>query len=72
MKMEMKLNTGKYYVQWITERVVTSEGHHDVRIMGWCVRERNKIGFIAETDTQEKAEALVRLLNSQADIDERA
>ncbi len=52
MKMEMKLNTGKYYVQWITERVVTSEGHHDVRIMGWCVRERNKIGFIAETDTQ--------------------
>ena len=70
--MKMRLESGRYFVQWRTERVVTSEGHHDVRIMGWCVRERNKCGFIAETDTEEKAEALVRLLNSQADIDERA
>lgn len=68
----MRLEAGRYFVQWVTERVVTSEGHHDVRIMGWCVRERNKIGFIAETDTEEKAEALARLLNSQADIDGRA
>jgi len=70
--MKMRLESGRYFVQWVTERVVTSEGHHDIRIMGWCVRERNKCGFIAETDTEEKAEALVRLLNSQADIDERA
>lgn len=71
MKMNMAQEMGRYYVQWVTERVVTSEGHHDVRIMGWCVRERNKIGFIAETDTEAKAEALVKLLNSQADIEER-
>ena len=70
--MKMRLESGRYFVQWVTERVVTSEGHHDIRIMGWCVRERNKIGFIAETDTEEKADALVKLLNSQADIDERA
>lgn len=70
--MKMRLESGRYFVQWITERVVTSEGHHDVRIMGWCVRERNKIGFIAETDTEAKAEALAKLLNSQADIDGRA
>ena len=70
--MKMRLESGRYFVQWVTERVVTSEGHHDIRIMGWCVRERNKIGFIAEIDTEAKADALVKLLNSQADIDERA
>lgn len=64
--------TGKYYVQWMTERVLTTELAYDIRIVGWCVRDRHKLGFIAETDTKEKAEAIAKLLNSQADIDERA
>jgi len=70
--MNMKKEFDKYYVQWMTERVVTPEGHHDIQIVGWCVRERNKCGFIAETDTEAKADALAKLLNSQADIDQRA
>ena len=74
MRMEMRLGSSseRYYVQWVTERVVTAEGNHDVKIVGWCVRERNQCGFIAETDTQDTAEALAKLLNSQADIERRA
>jgi hypothetical protein len=68
----MKLNTGKYYAQWVTKRVVTANGNHDIKIVGWCVREKNQCGFIAETETEEQAEALAKLLNSQADIEERA
>lgn len=63
--------TEKYYVQWVTERVITPELNYDIRIVSWCVRERNQIGFIAETDTEAKADAIAKLLNSQADIEER-
>ncbi len=69
--MNMQKELGKYYVQWVTERVLTTELAYDIRIVGWCVRERNMCGFIAETDTKEQAEALAKLLNSQADIEER-
>ncbi len=62
----------KYYVQWMTERVHTTDNqNYEIKIVGWCVRQKHQIGFIAEVDTQEKAEALAKLLNSQADIEER-
>ena len=64
--------TDKYYVQWITQSIPTGGNNYTLRIVGWCVREKHECGFIAETDTKEQAEAIARLLNSQADIDQRA
>jgi hypothetical protein len=64
--------TDKYFVQWVTQKIVTPEYYLDLRIVGYCVREKHKCGFIAEVDTKEEADAIARLLNSQADIDERA
>ena len=62
----------KYYVQWNIESIPTGGNNYTLRIAGWYVREKHECGFIAETDTKEKAEAIARLLNSQADIDQRA
>lgn len=64
--------TDKYYVQWNIESVPTGGNNHTLRIAGWYVREKHECGFIAETDTKEQAEAIAKLLNSQADIDQRA
>ena len=64
--------TDKYYAQWITESVPTGENNYTLRIVGWCVREIHECGSIAEVDTEEEARAIAKLLNSQADIDQRA
>ena len=62
----------KYYAQWITESIPTGENNYTLRIVGWSVRELHGCGCIAKVDTEEEARALAKLLNSQADIDQRA
>lgn len=64
--------TDKYFVQWVIESIPTGGNNYTLRIVGYCVREKHECGFIAEVDTKEEADAIARLLNSQADIDERA